>query len=122
MNLLELSERAARDSGFTVKFKDQTTPTKGFAVSLPGYERRVGAPHPVHIGQYLVDLLPVWEDLRQGEHGDDLCLGAWYNDADQQFYLDLSIVVPSESYARELGKKWGQLAVFNLDKKESISL
>lgn len=120
MNLLELSERAARDCGFTVKFKDETTPTHGFAVSLPGYERKLAGLHPVHLGQYLVDLLPVWEDLRQGEHGDELCLGAWLDG--NTWYLDLSIVVPSESYARELGKRYNQLAIFNLAKKETITL
>ena len=120
MDILALSERAARDNGFTVRFKDESTPERGFAVSLPGYERKLAALHPVHLGQYLVDLLPAWADLRQGEHGDELCLGAWLDG--NTWYLDLSIVVPSESYARDLGKRYNQLAIFDLAKREVITL
>lgn len=120
MNIRELADRACRDLGFTVSFKDGTTPAHGYAVSIAGYERIVASMHAVELGQYLVDLLPLWEDLQGAEGGDSLHFGAWYDG--KQWYLDVSTVIHTRSYAEALGRRNHQKAIFDLAKKESIAL
>lgn len=53
---------------------------------------------------------------------NDYCIGGWLNPQNGKFYWDASIVTDDLEKAKELGRKFGQLAIFDLDEQRIIWL
>jgi hypothetical protein len=51
-----------------------------------------------------------------------ITIGGWRNPEDGKYYVDMGLVVFNKEYAIELGKKYRQKAIFNLDNFETINL
>lgn len=90
-------------------------PTAGFMVSLVGHEKQIDA-----------DTLSVF-DIEQylEEHANELTsgafLGAWFDiEKTGLMYLDISVNVPDKETALNIGRENKQLAVFDLQTRESV--
>lgn len=104
-------------NGATVNPADPyaSTPRSGFAVSIPGAERKIPA-STFTIGtvrEYVTDHLA---DLS----GPNVYVGTWVDG--EHVYLDVSIVVADLIDAVALGHASGQLAVFDFASFETIRL
>lgn len=105
--------------GITLDPTSMVEPTSGYAVSVRGAEATF-ASVPTH-GE-------VSEWLRG--HGIPVALiqekpsyfGAWVDKSTGKVFLDVTVVVPTRSEAEVLGRKWGQLAVFDLGTGEEYRL
>lgn len=110
-----IADKIKNDGGVTIHARTGSEPTSGYAVSLPGYERTVPLAEftASHLVKYVGDS---WQGLSKGSAH----LGAWI-DGDT-VYLDVSIVVPLQDDAIQLGREYGQLAVFNLATFDELRL
>lgn len=114
--LYSVVEDTLANGGLTIKPFQNEKPETGYMVALEGYELQV----PVtefftgvvadYIGQHAQKLMA----------NPSLCLGTWVNEG--IVYLDLSENISSKEQALELGKERNQLAIFNLETFEEVTV
>ena len=114
--LYSVVEDTLKDGGLTIKPFTGEKPAAGYMVALQGFELKV----PVtefftgvvadYIGQYAQELMS----------NPSLCLGTWVNEG--TVYLDLSENIASRDKALELGRERHQLAIFNLETFEEVTV
>ena len=112
----ELLARIKAAGGFTYQPVDDTTPTKGYALSVFRGAEKVFDVESVtedDIYNYLIEHKDKFED--PGVH-----VGGWVDDG--KVYLDLSIVVEDREKAEKLGIEHDQLAMFDLANFNTIHL
>jgi hypothetical protein len=113
-----LHDVAQPDGGFTYSPLSQTKPITGYALSV--YKGREQAlPLSEVTPQALARYTKANWDLLSQENN---YLGAWHNPENHQVYLDISTVVKSPEEAERLGRQHQQLAYFDLQKGQSVSL
>jgi hypothetical protein len=49
-----------------------------------------------------------------------ICVGTWYDEANDLSYIDIVAVLPSRETAIALGKKYNQIAIYDLYRHEEI--
>ena len=114
--LYSVVEDTLANGGLTIKPFTGEKPASGYMVALEGYELQV--PVSEFFTGIVADYL--------GEHAQKLmsnpalCLGTWLNEG--IVYLDLSENVGSRERALELGRERHQLAVFNLETFEEVTV
>ncbi len=96
-------------------------PTTGYAVSLAGYERTYPLTPGYTRTSHVQRLAHAYTDahravLAQPGH----YLRAWLDG--NVLYLDVSQVVPERAVALRLGRERGQLAVFDLARREDVKV
>jgi hypothetical protein len=113
-NLLQLAFVANRTGGFTYDPQKDTLREEGFAVSIFKNKEMI-VDSPVLSGH---DIYRFVDSAAQELLVPGACVGAWKNDG--KWYLDVSVVMPTFYGAMELAKSNNQLAIFDLDTKETI--
>ena len=114
--LYSVVEDTLANGGLTIKPFQNEKPETGYMVALEGYELQV--PLTEFFTGAVADYL--------GEHAQKLmdnpalCLGTWVNEG--IVYLDLSENVPNREQALELGRERHQLAIFNLETFEEVTI
>ncbi len=111
----------AENSGASLSLQDAQKPSKGFMVSLRGYEQKIEATRFIvgsEIAEYLQDNVANARRLKAGP----LFLGSWYDDATARVYLDLSICVASKGQAVEVARKNNQRAFYDVTNQRTISV
>jgi hypothetical protein len=108
MNTNSLVQTIRANSGITYDVKSGEIPSTGWAVSIPGCEKIVDYLTEDGLQQYIAEHETVL--AQPGNY-----LGAWFNG--DEWYLDVSRVIDDRSTALELGSQWGQIAVFDLERK-----
>lgn len=115
-------EGIVKNGGFTLSWSGDT-PRKGYAVSLPGNEA-VFRPEDNLKWSYLEARFTVeWyaeQRYREVKENPRFHFGGWVDG--NRLYLDLSIVVASKREAIRLGKLYKQLAIYDIEKGETIYL
>lgn len=109
------ADKALESSGgFTMSAHNETVPKKGYMVSLRGHEQvKSGDVTPTDIRQYA-------KSKKKHLRGGDRYLGGWVDEG--KTYLDTSQWVKDRKEAEELGRKHGQLAIYDLKSKQAVSL
>ena len=114
--LFDVVQDTLRDGGLTIKPFQNEKPSEGYMVALEGYELQVPLSEfftgivADYIGQHAQKLMS----------NPALCLGTWINEG--IVYLDLSENVPNREKALELGRERHQLAIFNLETFEEVTV
>jgi hypothetical protein len=111
--------------GFTVDLLSlDSIPNKGYVVGLTNetldhwqYRRYVEK-------WWLVATEEIKKYLDQNQHDrvPRITIGGWRNPEDGKYYVDVGLVIYNKDYAMELGKKYNQKAIFNLETFETINL
>jgi hypothetical protein len=96
-----------------------TTPTCGYAVALPWTSRvRSGRKLTTYdIGLFVEDHFETVSDSN-----GNLVFGTWYDQATNQSYMELSLVVDDRQAARALGKQLKQIAIYDFQYGKVITL
>lgn len=103
------------DGGATVDVMSGDTPDRGWLVALPNNERIIPLGSFSHwsledyVRDYATDLTV------RGNY-----LGTWLNGT--SVYLDTSVLVEDRLLAEELGRAFGQLAIYNIETGQTIDL
>ena len=116
-----LVDNVRKSGGFTYSPISGGMTKKGFALSVfPKYEKKFGSIGEVTaevIADHIADAVD--EMMKSGDNR--IHVGAWHNsakhgnsDPDEKVYLDVSIVVDDQEEAKDLARKHGQLAIFDL--------
>jgi len=50
----------------------------------------------------------------------NIVIGTWYNERDGRTYIDISAIISDENFAIELGKRYNQIAIFNLEDAREV--
>ena len=100
---------SANSYGFTVSAKNLQPITKGFAVAAKETQNSFG-------GAGLNKVI----DFVQNNKVD--AYGGWIDEQTGLFYWDAVFIVDSLEAAKELGRKNGQIAIFDLNNLEEIRL
>jgi hypothetical protein len=113
-NYEQLAERLRTDGGFTHNLSTGREPASGYAVGLKGAEYPNGA------SAYNIE----WFVLR---HRRDLhlpfaYLGGWHDSETGHDWLDVVIVYQDPIKAIETARETGQLAIYDLERKQEIRL
>lgn len=93
--------------GFTVDL-DLNLITEGFVISVPETQHSFG-------DEGLKKVLRIAKD-------NNCCVGGWLNTDNGKFYWDASVIVNDLEKAKTLGRKFGQLAIFDLNEQKVIWL
>lgn len=104
-----LAIAATNPSGFTVSLSDLSTPAAGYAVAAAETQNSFGP-------SGLADVLILAPAL-----GAQF-VGGWLDEETGKFYFDATFVVDDLETAKELGRRNGQLAIFDLANGEEIRL
>lgn len=130
MNLTEfITEAFAQGGGSYGILLNEHNPNNGFMVATIGNEEKI------HINPRLKKLLQI-EELRaasekyiinklSSESAQVICqsfLGLWYNKQDRFWYLDLSEHITDKEEAIALGIERKQIAIWDCEKGEEITL
>ncbi len=114
--LYSVVEDTLKDGGLTIKPFTGEKPASGYMVALQGYELQV----PVE--QFFTGIVAdyIGQHAQKLMDNPALCLGTWVNEG--TVYLDLSENIASRDKALELGKERNQLAIFNLETFEEVTV
>ena len=114
--LFEMVECTLRDGGLTIKPFTGEKPSGGYMVALQGYELQVP------VSEFFTGVVAdyIGEHAQKLMNNTALCLGTWVNEG--IVYLDLSENVPNREKALELGRERHQLAIFNLENFEEVTV
>lgn len=110
--------KRAQDGGVTFNPGEAGFPTEGFAVAYPGFELKL-RPEEVtedRVRQYIK------EHQKALEANPQFHLGGWKNNEDGLFYFDIVQVIPDREEAERIGRRRGELAIFDLGALEEIDL
>jgi hypothetical protein len=115
-----LWHRLQDNGGFTVDPETGEIPTKGYVVSLPGFERVYPAAdvHPSDIVDGKRDALTARAYFERP--GRVVYYGAWLDTETRLTYLDASVVVQTRSEAERLARQWNQISYFDLQTNSSV--
>lgn len=104
-----------RDGGFSYDVRVGRYVTTGYAVSVRKDLERIlpGMATKTQIEGYIFD--NAFEFREAGN-----VLGVWYDDANKQTWLDVSVVVPSEVLVRQLALEHNQVAYYDFDKRQVV--
>lgn len=106
--------------GATIRF-DGRPPTKGWAVAQAKHERKYSIAQ--YIGDYdvlVLSLLSYALDAYESSTTAD-AIGLWLSEG--QLYVDrVMIFNTTQEQAVQIGRNHGQLAIYNLESKETITL
>ena len=80
------------------------------SVVLPGKDVPIGV-----LRQFIVDNLDLLRDPR-------VSVGSWFSTDSKASFLDISATVPGRQQAIELGRKYNQIAIFDLASMQEISV
>ena len=93
--------------GFTVDLKLNPV-TTGYVIAIPETQNCFG-------DQGLEKVLKI-----ASENG--YCIGGWLNRENGRFYWDASLIAPDLEEAKETGRKFNQIAIFDLNEQREIWL
>ena len=109
--LFALANIAVNNSyGFTVDAQTLEPITKGYAVALVDTQNSFG----------ISGLAKVVEYINNNKRVN--AVGGWLDTESNKYYFDATVVLDDLADAIELGKSNGQIAIFDLNKKEEIRL
>lgn len=109
---------ALNPEGYTVNAATLLPITSGYAVGLAVTQDSFGADGLAKV----VDVIAKMQNQGEASHFDGLAFGGWYDSKSGRYYYDVTVIVKDRAEALELARVNGQLAIFNLDKKEEIRL
>ena len=114
--LYSVVEDTLKDGGLTIKPFTGEKPSGGYMVALQGYELQVP------VTEFFTGIVAdyIGEHAQKLMANPSLCLGTWVNEG--IVYLDLSENVGSREQALALGKERNQLAIFNLETFEEVTV
>ena len=121
MNALKsLREGLITSGGATIDPSTGEQPTTGYVVSVPGAEARTNdIPSDLEFAAWYIGRAEAI--LRKyAAKGLRAFLGAWQDG--KHSYLDVSVIVPDRATAMNLGREYGQVAIFDLGAKAEIRL
>ena len=114
--LYSVVEDTLANGGLTIKPFTGEKPSGGYMVALQGFELQVP------VSEFFTGIVAdyIGEHAQKLMSNPALCLGTWINEG--IVYLDLSENIKSREQALELGKERGQLAIFNLETFEEVTV
>ena len=114
--LYSVVEDTLANGGLTIKPFQNEKPETGYMVALEGYELQVP------VSEFFTGIVAdyIGEHAQKLMSNPALCLGTWVNEG--IVYLDLSENVGSREQALALGKERNQLAIFNLETFEEVTV
>lgn len=101
---------ALNPEGYTIDAKTMQSVTNGFAVAVADTQNSFGPEGLAKVVDYVA------------AHADVNAFGGWYDSESGLYYYDATIIVNDLQEAIELGRKNGQLAIFDLARLEEIRL
>lgn len=106
--------------GFTIQPRTGAVPETGFAVAIRGAEQAFPPPSTPE------ELAGIIDDYMR-QHADDFNdesshLGGWVDEEEGKLYLDVTRILPDHGAAEKFGREQGQLAYFDLAKKQEVRL
>jgi len=101
---------AMNPDGFTVDAKTLKPVTTGYAVAVAATQNSFNKEGLDRVINYVL------------AHKEINAFGGWYNSENGSYYYDATIIVDDLSTALELGRKNGQLAIFDLETLTEIRL
>lgn len=112
-NIRKIIEEIKENNGGTYnKDLKSINASKGFMVSLQGYERKCRTEEETE--EAITENMEIIQGL------DGAYLGAWIDEG--VIYIDVSVLVENKEDAMQLGKINNQLAIFDIENNESIYL
>ena len=112
-NIKTIIEEIKENNGGTYNKEYKTiNAKKGFMVSLQGYEKKCKTDEETEKA--------IKENMEIVKKLDSAYLGAWIDEGIT--YIDISVLVENKEDAMELGKINNQLAIYDIQKNESIYL
>jgi|WetSurSiteA1Bulk_404760.scaffolds.fasta_scaffold44030_2 hypothetical protein len=112
-----LRHRAVQHGGFTYSVISHKSPNKGKVLSI--YPER----QEIHSSKLSEDAIEAYRTRNMDLLADPKnYLGGWFNDADGQIYLDVSMIVDSDAEAFDACKKHNQFGYWDLGKKEYVEV
>ena len=114
--LYSVVEDTLANGGLTIKPFTGEKPSGGYMVALEGFELKVP------LSEFFTGVVAdyIGEHAQKLMSNPALCLGTWVHEG--SVYLDLSENVGSLDKALELGRERNQLAVFNLETFEEVTV
>ena len=96
--------------GYTIDAKTMQPVTAGYAVAVANTQNSFGPEGLAKVVEYVA------------AHPEVNAFGGWYDSESGLYYYDATIIVNDLNEALELGRKNGQLAIFDLARLEEIRL
>ena len=84
---------------------------QGYSVALPFYESKIA------VSEFTVEKLRQYHD-KMNALGFEV--GTWLNSEDNHVYLDAITIVGNKEVAMELGKKYKQIAIYDINENKEI--
>jgi hypothetical protein len=114
----QLFNVTTEQGGSTTKLSTGDVPTTGWAVAQRRYSTEITADHdpgPDDVKRYIQSR---WSALAQ----EGNYLGTWYDSETGSLWLDVTQVKESGDEAYEWGKQQGEIAIFNLETFEEVTI
>lgn len=96
--------------GFTVNAATLQPVKKGYAVAVADTQNSFGLEGLANVVKYV------------SEHPEINAFGGWYNDENNHFYFDATIIVDDLKSAMDLGRYNKQIAIYDLTNRKPIKL
>lgn len=100
----------ANKDGFTVNAANLQPVKKGYAVAVSGTQDSFGFSGLANVVKYV------------SEHSEINAFGGWYNNVNNIYYFDATVIVDDLTTAKELGRINKQIAIFDLTNLKEIRL
>ena len=100
----------ANKGGFTVNAANLQPVKKGYAVAVSGTQDSFGFLGLANVVKYV------------DEHPEINAFGGWYNNENNMYYFDATVIVDDLAVAKELGRMNKQIAIFDLANLKEIRL
>lgn len=100
----------ANKEGFTVNAANLQPVKSGYAVAVADTQNSFGFVGLANVVKYV------------SEHQNINAFGGWYNNDNNQFYFDATVIVDDLETAKELGRYNKQIAIFDLANLKEIKL
>lgn len=118
-NLINFNKSILENGGASYSLlTGEFNPNHGYMVSIKGHETKVNASGKKSFQYDIAQYIKSKADILISGITDDKFIGAWIDN--DYLYLDVSILVDSETEALQIAKENNQLAYFNNETKESI--
>jgi len=118
--LESLAHELWTNGGFSHKTNDGSKPTKGYMVSLYGFEQLFKLSERPKLVEYEIQEFVAPEGIQQLLELDSVYLGGWTKDG--YGYLDISINIGDLETAKTLGRVNKQIAIFDVVNFKDIEL